>query len=75
MPELENKIAAPEGCAPRLVSGFDAFWIITLERWKKTPAKERNFLKRIGLEPNKETSYEAYIAIKSTPPQQLNLFL
>jgi len=53
---------------------FDDFWKATLETWKKTPLKERNFLKRIGLEPNKETSQEAYNAIKSSEPQQFSLF-
>jgi len=57
------------------LNGFDSFWKKTLEDWKKTPIKERNFLKRIGLEPNKETSYQAYKAMKSTPPRQLNLSL
>ena len=56
----------------RLVSGFDAFWAMTLKQWKNTPLKERNFLKRIGLDPNKKTSHEAYIALKCTPPQQNN---
>jgi cephalosporin-C deacetylase-like acetyl esterase len=54
---------------------FDSFWNKIVASFKALPISERNHLKRMGLEPDKEMSRKAFNIIKNMPPTQISMDL